>query len=178
MSGSGDINTPDFSASGLGRMNARFASMSQGLHDRLLIMMADQAGEVATMARRRLAELFTNPARMQNAIESRVIDEGPDLIRAEIVASGLEYLAIHEYGGSWTVPEMVPVDAQALHFFDDHYASASRFHPTFAINEVFTRKTESHISVMPERSYMRYALAQRASAIRAAFAAAVKEPDI
>ncbi len=74
------------------------------------------------------------------------------------VGTNLEYAAIHEYGGTIHVPEIRPRRAKALHFY---VGGAS----------VFAMRARAHDIRMPQRSFLRSALADR----REAFVAAVRE---
>jgi phage gpG-like protein len=74
-----------------------------------------------------------------------------------IVGTNLEYAAIHEYGGVIHVPEIRPRRAKALHFY-------------VGGKEIFAKFARAHDVHMPERSFLRSALAER----RDAFIAAVR----
>jgi hypothetical protein len=54
------------------------------------------------------------------------------------------YAAIHEFGGTINIPEIVPVKAQALHFL-------------IGGKEVFVKRVAAHTVVMPERAPLRTA---------------------
>lgn len=84
------------------------------------------------------------------------IDES-DLAITGTVGTNLEYAAIHEYGGTINVPEIRPRKAKALHF----YVGGA---------EVFATRVRAHTVRMPERSFLRSALAER----REAFLAAIR----
>jgi hypothetical protein len=174
MSGSSDINEGGFTSRGLGRMNFRFADAGRSLHDRLLAAMEEQASQLALVARQRLAELFPNPTKMQNAIETQVVDGG-SYLTGSVIASGLPYLRIHEYGGQTAPHDIFPRNVAALHFFSDHAADFLH-RSTSATDEVFSKGVHHPGSHFPERSFMRYALAIRGAAIRDAFATAAREP--
>jgi len=55
------------------------------------------------------------------------------------------YAAIHEYGGTINIPEIVPVKAKVLHFIIDG-------------KDVFATRVRSHSVVMPERAPLRTSL--------------------
>lgn len=171
MSGSSSDDGLDFNAS-LARVTARFANATQALHDRLLGIVRSETEQVAEMAKARLAELFSNPQRMQAAISTLVTDSATT-IEGRVEAAGLPYLAIHEYGGVTRPHAIFPVNARALHFFGDH-AAVFKTGSTSGTDGVFAKSVNHPGSVMPERSFMRYGLAQRASAIRDAFANAAR----
>ncbi len=153
---------------GLDRITARFRNATKALHDRLLGIITDEVGQVETLARLRLAELFPNASRMQAALSTSV-EDGGTVINGTVTASGLPYLRIHEYGGRTSPHDIFPVNARALNFFSDH-AALFRAAATAGTQEVFAKSVHHPGSQMPERSYLRYALQQRRSAIRSAFA--------
>lgn len=168
MSGSGDFSVEGLSVVGIAQLKGRFQGATRRLHDRLYTVMLSEAEQIAALAKARLAELFPNPARMQAAIKVGSADSisgSGSTTSIDVTASGLPFLAIHEYGGI-TQPHRIPLAGDAiprLHFF---------FRGT---KEVFARSVEHPGSRMPERSYLRYALAQRREAIRSAFQLAVTE---
>jgi len=73
------------------------------------------------------------------------------------VGTNLAYARIHEYGGTINVPEIRPVRAKALHF-----------------NGIFAMRARAHVVVIPERSYLRSALADREPVIRESLASALQ----
>jgi hypothetical protein len=169
----GDFSIGEMDVRGMTRTTQRFENATRALHDAILGIITDEVGQVADNARARMGELFKNPGRMQAAISTSV-EDGGSFIYGAITAFGLPYLAIQEYGGVVMTPEIFPVNARALHFFTDR-AAFFRPEATAATGEVFAKSTRAHPTVLPERSYLRYALAQRRSAIRARFAQAATD---
>jgi hypothetical protein len=109
-----------------------------------------------------MARLFKGPVA---EITTQVTDSG-DTITGWITAGGTPYARIHEYGGTVHIPEIFPVHAQALHWVNK------------GGGEVFARHAAAHDVRIPERSYLRAALAAREADIIAAFQGAVSEPAI
>jgi hypothetical protein len=174
MSGApGDFTLGGVSTQGLGRVVTRFERAARSLHDALLGIITEEVELIADNARQRMAELFKNPAKMQASIATSV-EDGGSFIYGAITASGLPYLRIHEFGGMVQTPDIFPVNARVLHFFTP---GAAFFRPEAksATSEVFAKSTRAHPTVLPERSYLRYALQQRRSALRARFAQAVAD---
>lgn len=64
------------------------------------------------------------------------------------VTSHAPYARVHEYGGIVHVPKIVPVNKRALHFF-------------VGSKEVFAMSADPHDVTMPQRSFMRTALAEK-----------------
>ena len=74
----------------------------------------------------------------------------------------IKYAAIHEFGGTIPPHQIVPDKAKALAFL-------------VAGKQAFAARVQIPAVTMPERSYMRSALAEMADAIRDEFAATVVE---
>jgi phage gpG-like protein len=77
-------------------------------------------------------------------------------------SSDVKYARIHEFGGTIDVPEITPVKAQALHFVMNG-------------KDVFAKRVRAHTVHMPERSFMRSALADMRSEIEQGIRQAVEE---
>jgi hypothetical protein len=174
MSGaSGDFTLGAVSLRGQTRLVRRFENATQALHDRLRDIIRTETDTIADLARARMGELFSNPGRMQASVSTK-IDDGGTVIEGSVSATGLPFLAIQEYGGVTSPHDIFPVNAQVL-FFMTPRSAQFRAGSASAINEVFAPVVHHPGSVLPERSYLRYALAQRRSAILAAFARAPGE---
>lgn len=170
MSGSGDFAVRGLEVVGLATVKGRFQGAARRLHDRLYEVMNAEAEQIAQMARARMGELFRNPGQMQAAVgvnTADTIDTGGALISFSVSASGLPYLAIHEYGGVINHPGSDLFQA----FAADRWAGF-RTGATAGSDWIFTQHTNPHAIPMPERSYLRYALQQRKDALRDAFAGA------
>lgn len=77
-----------------------------------------------------------------------------------LVGTNLVYARIHEFGGSVHVPALAPVRARALHWVGP-------------AGDVFAVSTKAHTVTIPERSYLRSALADRRPSILVAIRAAI-----
>lgn len=170
----GDFSISGMEVRGQSRIVSRFANATQALHDALLGIITDEVEQVADNARARMGELFKNPGKMQGAVSTSV-EDGGTFIYGAITASGLPYLAIHEYGGVVMTPDIFPKNAQALHFFTPGAAFFTASKSEAATGEIFAKHTRAHPTPIPERSYMRYALAQRRASIRSRFAQAAAD---
>jgi hypothetical protein len=155
--------------SGLNEITIRFRNASRALHDRLLGMMQTEMETLEGFARARMGELFRNPGRMQAALSHGVADSG-GTIDGFVSADGLPYLAIHEFGGRTAPHDIFPVNAKMLRFLGNP-STGFRSGGEAGTDVVFARVVHHPGSQMPERSYLRYALAQRRAAIQAAFLA-------
>lgn len=169
----GDFTLGPVNLRGQSRLMHRFENATQALHDKLLGIITTEVDTIADLARARMGELFHNPDRMQSSVSTSV-EDGGNFIYGVVRASGLPFLAIQEYGGVTSPHDIFPVNAQALHFMTPH-STQLRPGGLAAISDVFTPVVHHPGSVLPERSYLRYALAQRRSAIRTAFARAAVE---
>ena len=154
---------------------ARFKGASRKIRNLMLDVMERETEAVLDVAKLRLAELFPNPGRMQAALSTEVtVGAGNEVVGRVFATGDLPYMAIHEFGGQTAPHDIFPVNAKVLHFFSDH-AATFRTAATAATNEVFATHVRHPGSQMPERSYLRYALAQRRDALRAAFAGAAED---
>lgn len=83
---------------------------------------------------------------LRRSIFSGVADYG-DVVEGFAKQSGdVKYGAIHEFGGTINIPEIIPVKAKALHWISGG-------------KDVFARRARAHDVTMPERSFMRSSLA-------------------
>jgi len=147
---------------GLELLRARFGRMPGQVRQRLRQVVRDMSELVAETARANMARLFKGPVA---EITTQVTDSG-DVITGTITAGGTPFAAIHEYGGTVHIPEIFPVQAQALHWVSKGGA------------EVFARHAAAHDVRIPERSYLRSALDQREADIIAAFQGIGGEVDL
>lgn len=99
--------------------------------------------------------LHVRSGTLRRSITYTVRDDADGIVGT--VGTNLEYAAIHEYGGTIHVPEIRPRQAKALRFYVGGVA-------------VFARRARAHDVHMPQRSFLRSALADR----REAFVAAVR----
>jgi phage gpG-like protein len=90
--------------------------------------------------------------RLFRSIQEEVTSSGSSVIGRAFSSGDVKYAAIHEYGGTINIPEIVPTKAQALHF-------------VIGGKDVFAKRVAAHDVVMPERSYMRSTLDQMRAAI-------------
>lgn len=97
---------------------------------------------------------------LRASIHSEFQDTGDQIIGRVYSDGTVKYGAIHEYGGIINIPDIYPVKAQALHFFAGG-------------KEIFAKHVKAHQVNMPERSFMRSALADQRDAIIAALRAAI-----
>ena len=99
---------------------------------------------------------------LRRSIFSTVETSATEVVATVASSSDVPYGRIHEFGGTIQVPEITPVKAQALHF---------------VINgkDVFAKRVRAHTVSMPERSFMRSALADMKDEIEAGIRQAVEE---
>jgi hypothetical protein len=154
---------------GLSQLVDRFGRLPNVVHQNLVKTMHDVTAMVVQQAKDNIARMFNHPDKMQDAVSAKV-DDGA-VVTGTISASGLPYLAIHEYGGVINTPEIFPVNAKALHWLAPAALGFSGGPKTQ--EGVFAMHARAHETHIPERSYLRAALAQRRSAINAAFAGTV-----
>ncbi|MDE2467771.1 MAG: hypothetical protein KGL35_03275 [Bradyrhizobium sp.] len=161
----------DFRIDGTNRLIARLGALSSAMSQAVATTITYETQAVKNAASVRMAELFKNPGRMQDSLSTDVVIDGPTTV-GTVMASGLPYLAIQEYGGVTSPHDIFPVNASVLAFMSP--GSAVFKEGSTSGDMVFTRVVHHPGSVMPERSYMRYALAQRRSSIRDSLFAATQ----
>lgn len=88
------------------------------------------------------------------------VEEAGTVIRG-IVGTNLVYMKAHEYGALIQVPEIRPRNARALHFMVNGVS-------------VFAMRARAHTVRLPERSFLRTSLAERARAFRQAIKDTIK----
>jgi phage gpG-like protein len=162
----------DFSIqiAGLSELVDRFGRLPNVVRQNLVKTMRDVVEMVEQQAKDNIGRMFKNPAKMQASISSKVEENGT-VVTGTVSASGLPYLAIHEYGGVIQTPEIFPVNAKALHWLAP--AALGFSGGPKGQEGVFAMHTAAHPTPIPERSYLRAALAQRRQAINDAFARTV-----
>ncbi len=124
-------------------LRARIDAMPSRVHDALLRTITGLALQLEAYVKSdKLSGQVLNKitGNLQGSIHSNVIDEGTS-ITGRVYSAGVNYAAIHEYGGQ--IPDRYPVNAKALHFF-------------VGGKEVFAKFARGF--TMPERSFMRSSL--------------------
>lgn len=151
---------------GLERLNVRLS----GAHvpGAVAATVRQETAILAETVKARMAALFRNPARMQAAVGTQVNDTGEGA-EGIVFAQGLPYLRIQEYGGTTRPHVILPVHGKVLAFL----SAGGGFKGLSGSEMVFTRKVMHPGSRIPERSYMRSALAMRRNAIIAALRGSV-----
>lgn len=157
---------------GLNGLIIRFENMPSAFRQRVDAAAEEARGILYDQVRSNISRMFSNPAKMLSAIGSEVVRTG-DIVTVTINASGrisgvvLPYMGIHEYGGRTSAHTILPVNARALHFLTPGalgFGSGPR-----GQDGVFAKRVNHPGSRIPERSYLRAALAQRKNEVVAAF---------
>ena len=144
---------------GLDELLQRMSRASPDIRHRMNLAARGAAELVATQARTNMRSLFKGSGRVAD-ISVRVTRSG-DEVTGEVSAGGTPYARIHEYGGTVHLPDIFPVQAQALHWISK------------AGDEVFAKHAAAHDEEIPKRSYLRSALEQREADIWRVFEEAV-----
>jgi hypothetical protein len=176
------VSTFEARITGTNRLVARLGALADDVHARVADAMRNETIALQDEVLSRMTELFANAGgKMRDALGSDVSDNGQQ-ITGTVSAAGLPYLAIQEFGGVTRPHEIFPVNAQALAFLwngvpvavKQYQSGKAYFKQGGDTGGMFFAKHVSHPgSHMPERSYMRAALAQRRSVIIADLFAAV-----
>lgn len=125
----------------------RLTAMPSGVQQSLRRKVTSLALQLEALVKRKLSGDVLNvvTGALRRSI-SEEITTTPTSVSAKVFSSGdVKYAAIHEYGGTIDIPEIVPVKAQALHF---------------VINgkDIFAMRVRAHTVTMPERSFLRSSL--------------------
>lgn len=152
----------DISVNGLDAIAARFAALPQTLAARLAEEIERLGGVLRDRVERKLSGevLRQKSGRLASSIAVAVERSGTGA--SATVSSDAPYAAIHEYGGTIPAHTILPQSARALAF---PWRGQQRF---------FKRVTLPAVT-MPERSFLRSALAESAGEIRAAIEAAASQ---
>jgi phage gpG-like protein len=147
---------------GLEALTGRLAALPQSLAARLGQEVERLGGVLRDRVERNLSGALLQP-RSGRLAASIAVDVARDGLAANAtVSSDAPYAAIHEYGGTIPAREILPQSARALAF---PWRGQQRFFKRVSLPTV----------QMPERSFMRSALAETAPEIRAALEAAALE---
>ena len=150
---------------GLDTLNARISGVSGDVFARIEQAMNAIVEVVANRMRSRMGSLFHNPGAFQASVATSVEVAGETVI-GTVGSYDLPYSRAQEFGGTWMIPEIFPVNAKALAFMFP--GGGVPFKPGAGSGGmVFTMHTKAHPVTLPERSYARSALAmEKANAIR------------
>lgn len=150
----------DVSVNGLDTLAARFAALPQTLAARLAEEVERLGGVLRDRVERNLSGEVLQQRSGRLAASIAVSVERTGTGASATISSDSPYAAIHEYGGTIPARTILPQSARALAF---PWRGQQRF---------FKRVTVPAVT-MPERSFMRSALAGSAPEIRAAIENAV-----
>lgn len=101
------------------------------------------------------------------------IEEAPGEITGRVFTRGIVYAAAQEYGGTWTIPEIFPVNKLALAFGAPAKLGFSSGGMTSGT--IFARHTKAHPVTLPSRSFARSTLFRMRGTIQHDVAAANAE---
>lgn len=158
---------------GTNALVARLGSMPDRVRERVGAEVQNQAELTRQEALDRMASLFKNAGGRMRDTLSTSYNDGGAVMTGTVSASGLPYLAIQEFGGVTRPHDIFPVRANALAFAMPGKAVFKA--GSEAGNMVFAKAVHHPGSKMPERSYLRSALATRRAEIIAALRSAATE---
>ena len=155
----------EFSLEGAAELSASLAALPDDLRAALAEKMDALAQDIyAQVVGVNLSGgvLNARSGALRNSIQLRR-DDQENAFGVEIAADGsVPYDAIHEYGGKTAAHEIIADKARALAFM-------------FNGKQAFARRVNHPGSQIPERSYLRSALAEKSADIQQAIAAIVAE---
>lgn len=126
---------------------AKLEALKQRLRARVRQVVEDGASELQARVQTKLSGevLQARSGALGDSIKTEVVEDA-DSIGAR-VSSDVPYARIHEYGGRINVPKIAARNAKVLAF-------------EYGGRMVFAKRTAAHVVTMPERSFMRSALAE------------------
>jgi phage gpG-like protein len=139
------------------------ADMPARLRDALAAKADVLAGDLQAKIRQKLSGTVLNAK--SGALARSIVatlDDSADRVSVRVASVGVKYAAIHEYGGTIPPHEIVPDKAKVLAFL-------------VGGKQAFAARVQIPAVTMPERSYMRSALAEMADEIRDGLAEAAME---
>lgn len=152
----------DVTVTDLDQAAARFAALPRSLAQRVAQEVERLGGMLRDRVERKLSGEVLQRRSGRLAASIAVAVEPTASGASATVSSDAPYAAIHEYGGTIPARTILPQSARALAF---PWRGQQRF---------FKRVTVPAVTI-PERSFMRSALAETAPEIRAAIATAANE---
>lgn len=145
-------------------LSLRLTSMPAAVRRSLTRKTYSLANDLEALVKSKLSGIVLNvvTGALRRSIHNKVTSEATS-VKASVFSSGdVKYAAIHEFGGTVHVPEIVPTKAQALHFI-------------YEGKEVFARRVRAHDVQMPERSFLRSSLSDMKDGIVEGLREAVEE---
>lgn len=158
---------------GLTELILRFDTMGDRLRQKMSETMGVQVLNLQTRVIERMQSLFNNPQKMIDSLSTDVSSTSESVI-GTVSASGLPYLAAQEFGVTFQMPELFKSPG-VMAFVDPGRLNFNGAFNSQASGMVFTHSTRAHPITLPERSFMRSALAMEKAAIIQAFRDAVAE---
>lgn len=102
-----------------------------------------------------IASIFDSTGPLYQSVNSE-IEEAPGSVTGTVYTKDIVYAAAQEYGGTWEIPEIFPVNAQALAFGAPAKLGFSSGGMTSGT--IFAKHTKAHPVTLPARSYARSTL--------------------
>lgn len=126
---------------------AKLEALKDRLRTDVREAVEDGASALASRVQTKLSGevLQARSGALRDSIMAEVSEDAPGV--GARVSSDAPYARVHEYGGRINIPEIVPRNAKALAF-------------EYGGRLVFAKRTAAHVVTMPERSFMRSALAE------------------
>lgn len=154
---------------GVEETNAKLDRIPPGVQDRLRVAVAGQIIALRDRVKEAIAEIFHSTGPLYKSVRAEMTEE-PGKFTGRVYTEGVRYAAAQEFGGTWMIPEIFPVNAKVLAFMAPHKMG---FSSGGGINGmIFTKRVRAHPVTLPARSYARSTLFRMRSGIEAAIRAA------
>lgn len=126
---------------------AKLHALKERLRANVRQAVEDGADELRQLVQTKLSGevLQARSGTLRDSIRTEVSEDAGGI--GARVSSDVPYARVHEYGGRIAVPDIVPGKTKALAF-------------DYGGRMVFAKRTVAHVVTMPERSFMRSALAE------------------
>lgn len=158
-------DTVTFEMRGLTDLIARFDSADAAAKTRIRAAMGSITEMLVAQSQENVRTIFRrNTGRLAASISGHVEQSG-DVTTGTVTSAGTPYAHIQEYGGTTKPHPIYPVNAQALRFLSP--GGPLPIGKTAAQGVVFAKHVNHPGSRIPERSFLRRALAQRRTDIEA-----------
>jgi hypothetical protein len=142
---------------GLKELTARFAKLPDSLFRRLQTFVAQTTGHLHTQVQQNILERFhQGSGSLFQSIQSEVESDSSSTTGRVFSDGSAPQAAIQEYGGTFSLPDIRPVNARALLF------NRLQFSPMPFADRIsqFSMSSAAHDITVPEKSYARLGLVQ------------------
>ena len=103
------------SIQGIPETEEQMRRLPPDVRDRLRAAVAQQTIDLKEGVKAAVAEIFKSTGPLYQSINAEMTEDTSS-VTGRVFSSGVVYAAAQEYGGTWTIPELFPVNASVLAF--------------------------------------------------------------